>query len=182
MKKTTIGLLMATAMFAAPACINNYLPSGMLGYAHCESQDLNTSSFEGIETINKATALYLSGNNIDNLDFLKNLKFIQYDLFLHNNKIKSLEPLKNFSRVSYLTIYNNPIDDLSPLDKVYVSKKFEFDDKNYSVKLDYFSFICQGIRDKRIEINHDEKLICDEIKVKVNKDYPDLKKDNNSSK
>ena len=62
--------------------------------------------------------LHLSGNNLSSLDFVKNLNCINLKCFCgYSNNFKDFLPLIKFTNLTNIYLQNNPINDISKLNK-----------------------------------------------------------------
>ena len=60
--------------------------------------------------LNELTEIYLDGNNLSSLEFMKEVKWPNLKrIYLNNNQISSIEPLTEFTQLEYIEIRNNKI-------------------------------------------------------------------------
>ena len=68
--------------------------------------------------------LHLSGNNLSSLDFVYNLNCSNLEIFCgYSNNFKDFWPLIKFSNLSIIYLQNNPINDISKLNKFVLKLK-----------------------------------------------------------
>jgi len=75
------------------------------------SGDMIVSDLNGITSIDISSK---GISNISGLEYMQNLTRVN----LGRNNISSMEPLRNLSKLSYISIHNNQISDLSPLQEL----------------------------------------------------------------
>lgn len=69
--------------------------------------------------------LHLSGNNLSSLDFVKNLNCINLKCFCgYSNNFKDFLPLIKFTNLTNIYLQNNPINDISKLNKFVFKLKY----------------------------------------------------------
>ena len=68
----------------------------------------------GLETATNLTTLYLSNNKIENIEPLKGLTNLR-DLYLGTNKIENIEPLRGLINLTSLNLGTNKIENIEPL-------------------------------------------------------------------
>ena len=85
-----------------------------------------------MENLTNLKYLYLNNNEIEDISPLKNLVSIEY-LGLHYNKIKDVEVLKNLINLKVLGISKNKINDLSKLSNLSLESGFFAWDQSITV-------------------------------------------------
>ena len=108
------------------------------GTVVCVKKGLSVLS-EGFLELTTASYLYLAGNQLTNVDGLSNLTTVDY-LDLSSNQLTNISGLNNLSSVE--------------------SGVF-FDDRNYGVKLDADSYLCENF-DTKVNGVSDKSYICND--------------------
>lgn len=114
----------------------------------------------------KNGGIMLYDNSLTEISNLSNLTYVNRYLDLSYNNLTSLHGLENLTHVGgYILLYENPnLTDISALNSVTYIEGIYIDNRDYNVKLNSDSWICQNTNNIDIydedENNLDSSLIC----------------------
>ena len=98
----------------------------------------------GLSNVTTLPNLFLANNNLTNLNGLENISSMSY-LQVTGNDITDISALSGMTSIDTLLIYDNPnLEDLTPLTNVQIPNVIKIDNRDYGVKLDASTWICQN--------------------------------------